>query len=79
MSFQTILYENVEGVATIVLNRPESLNAFNDQMITETMSSLKSIAKDSTIRCVVIRGSGRAFSSGQDLKEFRERGESVLP
>ena len=73
MSYETILFEVQAGVATITLNRPQKLNAFNDQMITETTAAFKQAGRDKEIRCVVITGNGRAFSSGQDLSAFTER------
>lgn len=73
MRYETILYELDQSVATITFNRPESLNAFNDQMIAESISALKAAGRDGAVRCVVITGSGRAFSSGQDLKVVQSR------
>jgi 2-(1,2-epoxy-1,2-dihydrophenyl)acetyl-CoA isomerase len=73
MSYETILYEQDQAVATITFNRPESLNAFNDQMIAETTAALKAAGRDDAVRCVVLTGSGRAFSAGQDLKDVRSR------
>lgn len=73
MTYETILYELDGGVATVTLNRPESLNAFNDQMIAETTMAFKKMERDSDVRCVVLTGSGRAFSAGQDLKNVLER------
>ena len=73
MSYEMILYEVEAGVATISLNRPDSLNAFNDQMISETTDAFKQAGRDREVRCLVITGRGRAFSAGQDLKDVRER------
>lgn len=73
MSYETILYAVDNGVATITLNRPDSLNAFNDTMIAECSDAFKQAGRDKVVRCVVITGNGRAFSSGQDLKDVRER------
>jgi 2-(1,2-epoxy-1,2-dihydrophenyl)acetyl-CoA isomerase len=73
MTYETILYETDGGVATVTLNRPERLNAFNDQMIAEATAAFKEAEKDSEVRCVVLTGNGRAFSSGQDLKDVLER------
>jgi 2-(1,2-epoxy-1,2-dihydrophenyl)acetyl-CoA isomerase len=70
---ETILYEVDGGVATVTLNRPERLNAFNDQMIDETIAAFKRAENDNEVRCVVLTGNGRAFSSGQDLKDVLER------
>lgn len=77
MSYETILYEVADGIATITLNRPTKLNAFNDQMIGETTDAFKAAGRDGAARCIVITGAGRGFSSGQDLSDFHERGESV--
>jgi 2-(1,2-epoxy-1,2-dihydrophenyl)acetyl-CoA isomerase len=76
MGYETILFEVKNGVATITLNRPDKLNAFNDQMIDETTTAFKQAGRDKTIRCVVLTGNGRAFSSGQDLSDVTDRGDA---
>jgi 2-(1,2-epoxy-1,2-dihydrophenyl)acetyl-CoA isomerase len=76
MAFETILFEIENGVATITLNRPDRLNAFNDQMIDEATTAFKQANREKEIRCVVLTGNGRAFSSGQDLADVMERGDS---
>lgn len=76
MQYDTILYEAVDGVATITLNRPSSLNAFNDVMIGETRNALKRAGKEQSVRCVVLTGNGRGFSSGQDLADVKDRGDN---
>ena len=77
MAYETILYAVADGVATITLNRPAKLNAFNDQMIAETVEALRAAGREEAARCVVLNGAGRAFSSGQDLAAFQERGDAV--
>lgn len=67
--FETILYEVNEGRATITLNRPEVYNAFNQMLRKELLAALKHAEKDNSVRVVVITGAGKAFCSGQDLKE----------
>lgn len=57
------------GVATITLDRPEVYNAFNDGLTYELQTALKSVKKDPEARVIVITGTGKAFCSGQDLKE----------
>jgi enoyl-CoA hydratase/carnithine racemase len=67
---ESFLYEVTDGVATITLNRPERLNALTFEVyreLTETFSALK---HESAVRVVVIRGAGRAFCSGGDVKEI---------
>lgn len=75
MAYETILYEVADGVATITLNRPQSLNAFNEQMIREATDAFKAAGRDQEARCVVVTGAGRGFSSGQDLKDVQGRGD----
>jgi 2-(1,2-epoxy-1,2-dihydrophenyl)acetyl-CoA isomerase len=67
---QTILYELNDGVATITLNRPQSYNAFTAAMHAELMAALKRAERDDAARCVVLTGAGKAFCSGQDLREL---------
>ncbi len=66
---ETLLYQNNDSVLTITLNRPDSFNAFNEQMTTDLQSALKEAEKDDTVRAIILTGAGRAFSSGQDLKD----------
>ena len=68
MAYETINYEKVQGLATITLNRPQSLNAFVPQMNQEVLDALKDGERDKTVRCLMITGAGRAFCAGQDLK-----------
>ena len=68
MAYETIIYEKQNGVATITLNRPQSLNAFIPQMNQEVLQALKESERDQEVRCVMVTGAGRAFCAGQDLK-----------
>ncbi len=67
--FETLLFEVTDGRALITLNRPDVYNAFNDLMRKELLAALKEAEKNSLVRIVIITGSGKAFCSGQDLKE----------
>jgi 2-(1,2-epoxy-1,2-dihydrophenyl)acetyl-CoA isomerase len=67
--FQTILTSLSGGIFTITLNRPEVYNAFNEQLTTDLIEAFKEAAKNDEIRVVVITGAGKAFCSGQDLKD----------
>jgi 2-(1,2-epoxy-1,2-dihydrophenyl)acetyl-CoA isomerase len=75
MEFNTILYEVADRVATITLNRPSVLNAFNDEMIRETTDAFKRSNRDQSVRCIVLTANGRGFSSGQDLADVQARQE----
>ena len=66
-SFETILYD-VEGpMGIITLNRPDKLNAINGVMVKELNLALDQAEHDDTVRVIILRGAGRAFSSGFDL------------
>ena len=67
---KTILYDLADGIATITLNRPQAYNAFDRGMHGELMRALKDAERDSAARCIVITGAGKAFCSGQDLKDL---------
>jgi 2-(1,2-epoxy-1,2-dihydrophenyl)acetyl-CoA isomerase len=67
-TYQTIRVEVAGGVATITLNRPESLNSINADMRRELMSALKAIGRDDAVRAVLLTGEGRGFCSGADLR-----------
>ncbi len=70
MSFGTLLYEKVERVASVTLNRPEVLNAYNVRMRDELFEVLAAIRDDADVRAVIFRGAGRAVCAGADLTEF---------
>jgi enoyl-CoA hydratase/carnithine racemase len=61
-----------DGVRTITLDRPDALNAFNQQLWYAAAEALQDAAADDELRCVVITGNGRAFSAGQDLTEMND-------
>lgn len=56
------------GVATATLNRPEVGNAYNEDMLHQLIAGLERLAKDDSARCLVIRGAGRHFQAGADIK-----------
>jgi 2-(1,2-epoxy-1,2-dihydrophenyl)acetyl-CoA isomerase len=64
-----LTYSVTDGVATITLNRPDVYNALNDGITYELQDVFKAVAKDEKVRVVVLTGSGKAFCSGQDLKD----------
>ena len=79
MDLQTVKLGIQNGVAWITLNRPDKLNAFNEQMGTDLMEALKEAEKAQEVRCLVVTGEGRAFSVGEDLNSSRDALETGRP
>ena len=83
MNFEMIRYAVDAGVATITLNRPERLNAFNTAMLGEMLEAFDRSDADDAVRAVIVTGEGRAFCSGADISggtnafEFSRRGEPL--
>ena len=67
---------NKAGVATLLLNRPETLNALTVGMFAELRSHIEALGNDETALCVIVRGAGRCFSAGHDLADIHE-GENM--
>lgn len=73
-SYQTILLETDDkGIATVTINRPDKLNALNDNLLNELADAFKAIQVNEDIRAVIVTGAGdKAFVAGADIKELRE-------
>ncbi len=67
---QTVNVRRDDGAATVELNRPEALNAWNAQFGDDLLAALRELGGDDAVRAVVITGAGRGFSSGADLKDL---------
>lgn len=65
-----ILYKKNNDIAEIILNRPDALNALNNDMIASIISYLKDAGKDDSVRVVIIKGNGRAYCAGDDLVDM---------
>ncbi len=76
---EAILLEVREGVATVTLNRPEVLNALNDDMIAALVEVMTRVEADEATRCVVLRGAGDHFMAGGDIKGFHGRLAETTP
>jgi 2-(1,2-epoxy-1,2-dihydrophenyl)acetyl-CoA isomerase len=68
MSYETVIWDVEDGVGRITLNRPDTLNAWNEQFGLDLRQVITEDAQDESVRAILITGAGRAFSSGADLK-----------
>jgi enoyl-CoA hydratase/carnithine racemase len=75
--YQNLLYQKQRGGVLITLNRPDALNALNEGLMNELDQALAEAESDTEIRAVVITGSGRAFSAGEDISA--DDGETAWP
>jgi enoyl-CoA hydratase/carnithine racemase len=73
MSFETLLVETLGAVRRIRLNRPEALNALNDQLMDDLTAALDEAEADTAVRAIIIAGSPRAFAAGADIKAMAEK------
>lgn len=78
-SEQTVLTSDDAGVRTITLNRPDVLNACNVTMLEALGKAVRDAERETSVRCVVLTGAGRAFCSGQDLADVADRYQSDAP
>lgn len=72
MNYQNIIVERQESIAIISLNRPATLNALSPNLIRELKLALQEIARDNSCKVLIVKGAGRAFSAGVDLKAMNE-------
>ena len=71
MQYETLLYQcDDDGVATITLNRPQALNAYNAAMKRDLAAAIPRLAADDAVRCIILTGAGRGFCAGGDIKEM---------
>ncbi len=82
-TYETLLYDVQDGIATVTLHRPEKLNAFPTQMRDDLVAVFDETDKNDDVRVVIITGAGRAFCAGADLSsggktfDYASRGESA--
>jgi enoyl-CoA hydratase/carnithine racemase len=69
-SSAVLLREDKDGVATLTLNRPEQRNALSEALLAALIGEFDAIAKDRSVRAVIVAGNGPVFSAGHDLKEM---------
>ena len=79
MAFETLLYEENDGIGYLTLNRPDKLNALSPTLMAEFREALEGIEANPDVRVVILTGAGRAFSAGFDIEsEASEPGGEPL-
>ncbi len=68
MAYEHIALTKDSGVATLAFNRPRVLNAFHNELMHETLAAMRALNADAEVEAIIVRGEGRAFSAGFDLK-----------
>ena len=68
MAYETIIVDVQDHISVITLNRPDALNALNDQLLEELGDALGEAQKNDKVRCIVLTGSEKAFAAGADIK-----------
>ena len=79
MPYETVIWEQSDAVGRLILNRPDSLNAWTPEFGHELRQVLEGDAASDSVRAVLITGAGRGFSSGADLKSGFEPADDGLP
>ena len=75
-AFETVLTAFEDGVLTITLNRPDVLNAINEQLTADLAEATRLAERTPEVRCLVLTGAGRGFCSGQDLRDRAGAGDA---
>lgn len=75
MTYQTLLFDVKDGVAVVTINRPDKLNALNDQVMAELADAAERIATDSAIKGAILTGAGpKSFVAGADISDLAKQG-----
>lgn len=69
-TYETIVVEYADGIATITLNRPDSLNALNLTVLEDVTAAAAAADADDSIRAIILTGAGKAFAAGADIKQM---------
>src|SRR5688572_3937393 len=72
--YETILVKQRDAVTLVTLNRPQALNALNNEVLSELIAAFAAYDADPSQRCLVLTGSEKAFAAGADIKEMQSRG-----
>ena len=72
MSDPLLIRQDRDAVATLTLNNPAKLNALSDEMLAALQEALDALAEDTSVRVIVLKGAGKAFCAGHDLRQMTE-------
>jgi len=72
MAYENIIFEKEENISVITFNRPEAMNALNNQTRAEFASAIDEVTADDEIKVLILTGNGKAFVAGSDIKEFNK-------
>ncbi len=72
-TYETLVVDRDEDIVQVTLNRPDRLNAINDQMFVDMPDAIGRVATDDTVRAVILTGAGRGFCSGREVSEIARR------
>ena len=68
MAYNTLLLEIVDGLALLKVNRPQAMNALNQEVLLELLAAFQELEKDENVRVIILTGEGKAFVAGADIK-----------
>jgi len=73
MAYETIIVDVEDHIARITLNRPDALNALNDQLLSELAAAMQEAQNNDKVRCIILTGSEKAFAAGADITLMRDK------
>jgi len=78
MSYQNVIVERQDHIGGITLNRPDALNTLTTQLVKDINDALLELEADSDVRVIIIKGAGRAFCAGADIREFPDKSVTAM-